>query len=220
MYTRVSQLYKTILDMYIKAEYLNQTALGNVQYRNPANYVPLEEIYLGPKIAVELDENSGLNRIKIKKFRLKCLNFLIEAAHQVYQRFPLQSGFSQLTKQMKVIDPEVIFREKPQTIAPLASKFPHLVPNINAVDLEWRMFRNDPLLSKLLNEHLEKEWTRPKISVVTFRREFENVFNADSSPKYRNLLSFVYDILTLPNRSANIERLFSVVNLNKTKTRN
>lgn len=145
---------------------------------------------------------------------------MIEAAHQIYQRFPLQSEFSQLTKQMKVIGPEVIFREKPQTIAPLALKFPHLISNLNAVNLEWRMFRNDPLFSKLLNEHLEKESTRPKISVVTFCREFENVFNADSSPKYRNLLSFVYDILTLPNSSANTERLFSVVNLNKTKTRN
>jgi hypothetical protein len=44
--------------------------------------------------------------------------------------------------------------------------------------------------------------------------------NADGSEMYGALIQFSLDLLSLPHSSANVERFFSTINLNKTKTRN
>jgi len=71
-------------------EYLKRTDVTQIQYRNPANYLPLDKIYCGPKVAIALEGNSLSNEEK-KLFRLRCMDFYISSAHKIYKRFPFNS---------------------------------------------------------------------------------------------------------------------------------
>ncbi|KAL3231300.1 hypothetical protein MRX96_023346 [Rhipicephalus microplus] len=86
---KVSGTLKCILECYIKRDYLEATPLSDVQYKDPAKFLPLEEIYLGAKPTAALSGGThGLNDDQIHNFRLRCLEFFIEAARQIYLRFP------------------------------------------------------------------------------------------------------------------------------------
>ncbi|KAL3225089.1 hypothetical protein MRX96_004672 [Rhipicephalus microplus] len=78
LHEKVSGTLKRILKCYIKRDYLEATPLSDVQYKDPAKFLPLEEIYLGAKPTAALSGGThGLNDDQIHKFRLWCLEFFI-----------------------------------------------------------------------------------------------------------------------------------------------
>lgn len=79
---------------------------------------------------------------------------------------------------------------------------------METIDLEWRLFRNDPVLNEYEGD------------IIDFWKKVEYIYNPDGSLKYGHLLKLAKAALILPNSSAASERLFSQVNLNKTKSRN
>ena len=83
LYCKISQVYKTILDCYIKQEILNTQTVDQIQYRNPHNFVKLEDIYLGPAVTIALPQIENLDTNELHQFRLKCLDFYVEAAHDI-----------------------------------------------------------------------------------------------------------------------------------------
>ncbi|XP_075543858.1 zinc finger BED domain-containing protein 5-like [Dermacentor variabilis] len=106
LHEKVSAMLKCILECYIKRDYLEATPLSDVRYKDPAKFLPLEEIYLGAKPTAALAGNThGLNDNQVHNFRLRCLDFFIEAAHQIYLRFPLKS---EQVKNLRVIDANVV----------------------------------------------------------------------------------------------------------------
>ncbi|KAL3179057.1 hypothetical protein MRX96_038303 [Rhipicephalus microplus] len=142
LHEKVSGTLKCILECYIKRDYLEATPLSNVQYKDPAKFLPLEEIYLGAKPTAALSGGThGLNDDQIHNIRLRCLEFFIEAARQIYLRFPLKSH--QL-KNLRVLDPKVVMGKTIPSIAPLVVSFPLIVREneVNELDREWRLLRN------------------------------------------------------------------------------
>ncbi|XP_022161707.1 uncharacterized protein LOC111027616 [Myzus persicae] len=53
LYSKMSMAYKTILEFYIKPEYLNNTDVDKIQYRNLTYFLEKENIYLGGKWKME-----------------------------------------------------------------------------------------------------------------------------------------------------------------------
>lgn len=87
----VSSVCRTIMDCYIKNDYLRKTAVENVQYRDPSNFVPLNELYLGPKVAAAVTNSTlGLTNQNLEAFQKRCLSFLIESVNQICMRFPFK----------------------------------------------------------------------------------------------------------------------------------
>ncbi|XP_077492088.1 uncharacterized protein LOC144102802 [Amblyomma americanum] len=67
---KVSAMLKCILECYIKRDYLEATALSDVRYKDPAKFLPLEEIYLGAKATAALAGHThGLNDNQVHIFR-------------------------------------------------------------------------------------------------------------------------------------------------------
>ncbi|XP_022161704.1 uncharacterized protein LOC111027613 [Myzus persicae] len=124
--------------------------------------------------------------------------------HQMYKRFPFNSDHMKLLKSMSVLDPKNI--KNTISVAPIVANFPKLNININDIDREWRMLRNHDL-----NFNLE---------LMDFWKTVKDLKNGDNLEAFSSLTSFVSYILTLPHSSASVERLFSSINLNKTKIRN
>lgn len=91
--------YKTILECYMKYEYIKNTATPHIQYRNPSNFLPLDKMYLGAHCMAELSKD--VLSIQNKDiFLTNCLNFLVECCHQFYKRFPFNSKYVQSLKNL------------------------------------------------------------------------------------------------------------------------
>ncbi|KYM98362.1 hypothetical protein ALC62_10932, partial [Cyphomyrmex costatus] len=56
--------------------------------------------------------------------------------------------------------------------------------------------------------------------ILKFWREVGNLKKGDNTSAFPVITQFVFDILCLPHSSACVERIFSIINLNKTKVRN
>ena len=64
---------------------MRSTAIENIQYGKPSNFVPLRRIYLGAKVSAAVENKThGLTKLDLEAFQKRCLNFLIESVHQIY----------------------------------------------------------------------------------------------------------------------------------------
>ena len=97
-YDHVKSAYLSVLKCYLKPQYVDNTDVSAIQYRNPSNFKPLENIHCGPKVAVAL-QRKLLSKDEEKQLKVKCLDFYVECAHQIYSRFPFNS------EQIKSISP-------------------------------------------------------------------------------------------------------------------
>lgn len=208
MYESVSTVCKTIMDCYIRGDYMRRTAIENVQYRNPSNFVPLHKIYLGAKVSAAVENNThGLSKSDLEAFQKRCLGFLIESVNQIYMRFPFKSL---VLKNISFIHPRVVMNRNITSIAPLASLVPGIIgpDKLNEVDREWRVLRNTEL-NVPDSTDVEEFWCTIK-----------EMKSGDDTPMFPHLSQLVSGLLCLPHSSASAERIFSAVNNLKTKQRN
>ncbi|CAN7975462.1 unnamed protein product, partial [Ixodes persulcatus] len=106
LHGKVSGTLKSILEFYIKPEYLKAKPLPDVRFKDPSNFLALDEMYLEAKPTATLAGNvHGLDKAQVHNFRLRCLDFLIETVQQIHQRFPLKS---KQMKDLRVLDPKVV----------------------------------------------------------------------------------------------------------------
>jgi hypothetical protein len=77
----------------------------------------------------------GVLTEQLHNLRVRCLDFYIEGATQIQNRFDFSSTVLQ---NMALLNPHVIFNEYRESIMPLATHFPNLVTknNLQALDLE------------------------------------------------------------------------------------
>lgn len=204
IYNKMSAAYRTLLDCYIKPDYLKKHDISEIQYRNPIHYLPNDQIYLGGKYMTDLSNNIIKNNEKDVCIN-NCLHFYIEGAHQFYKRFPFNSSYIKSLKALSFLDPNNI--SNIVSIAPAATHF-ELILNmdLNDLDREWRLLKNS--VEDYNNE------------TIAFWKTVKDMKKGDDSELFPLLNKFIKLILTLPHSSAATERVFSTINLNKTKTRN
>lgn len=106
---------------------------------------------------------------------------------------------------MTFLDPNNV--KNTSTLGLVSIFFPMLVNDPNELDREWHLF--------ISNINIDKEK-----SVLTFWKESFTILKGDDTLIYPEINNFVTGLLTLPHSSACVERVFSAVNLNKTKLRN
>lgn len=102
--------------------------LERLRHRDPSNFVPLGEIHLGGKVISALSGPHSIDATVLHNFRLRCLEFYIEAAAQILTRFPLDNI---QMKRLEAIDPQVVIEKRVPSIAPLAASFPTLLAEEN-----------------------------------------------------------------------------------------
>lgn len=90
LHRSVSQSFRSLLDCYLKNDYLRKIPLSSVEYKDPRNFKDLSLIYLGAKVAISLHQGHNLPPQDVQIFRQRCQIFLIEAATQICKSFHLQ----------------------------------------------------------------------------------------------------------------------------------
>lgn len=156
---------------------------------------------------------SGLTSETKNQFINNCLSFYVEATTQFYQRFPLKK-FS-VVKEFKFLNPKEIFSGTIQTIAPLVAKFPNIIKDsqLTDIDSELRLLQCNDDMKKIALDEKETE--------IGFFWEKVNLLKKGNDTQVFPLIThFVKGILCLPHSSANVERVFSTINIIKTKQRN
>ncbi|KAJ4426947.1 hypothetical protein ANN_26746 [Periplaneta americana] len=141
LYRDVEGTFRTILDCYMKEGYLEKTPLKDVEYRNPSYFKSLDDIYFGAKVALNIQRNTDIRAEQVKGFKVRCLDFFIEGAQQLFKRF---SFGDTVIKDLEALDPNCVRNKKISSIANLASNFPNLVKDddLQELDTEWRLLRN------------------------------------------------------------------------------
>lgn len=205
LYERIKSTYLLLLSYYMNQKYLDSLSETEIQYRDPRNYMPVEDIYLGGSVIESLLKKKYTDQEK-SQFRNTCLAFYVEGAHQIYKRFPFKE--LHYLKEMKVILPSEALNREVRSIVPLAVNLPCLSKGVNmtSLDREWHLLKSMDINP---SESLENFWKN--ISVMK---------KGDESELFPLLSEFVKKLLILPHSSAAVERIFSSVGRIKTKDRN
>jgi hypothetical protein len=172
LYTNIQVILRSLLDCFLKRDYLEKTPLEKIQCRNPYDFLAIKNLYLGDNVTASISNNtSSLNPEELLTFRKRCLEFLTEECHEIYKRFDPNNQSTQTLKQLTVISPREVISKQHDSIAPLASNFPNLIASdqLNSLDTEWRMLRNVGL-SNLNDLNIGEFWQR-----ISHMRQIEPV---------------------------------------------
>lgn len=129
--------------------------------------------------------------------------------NQVLKRFDFEKKYKSLT----LINPNFIIHGKIDSFFDIIDEFPTFIieDEKQNIDSEFREL-------KILD--FDNIFNKNKIELLYFWKTISEIKRTDSRQVFPTLTTFVQKILVLPHSSANVERVFSQVNINKTKCRN
>ncbi|XP_053960547.1 uncharacterized protein LOC128864816 [Anastrepha ludens] len=195
---------KLLKDLLIAIKSLKHTIISpdddiNVLNSDFESYVK-RDLYLGYAFEKEL-KTLSLDRTEESQVRIKCTDFCIELIHQLKKRIP--DNFEVLNK-IDLFSVGNVLRAKKESIIELLIFF-----KVEDVDNLKRQYDNLQYNTWQNVENTEKFWA-----------EVYNYKDSTFTNPYKELASLALKILSLPWSNAEVERLFSQVNLIKTKLRN
>lgn len=205
LHTRFTNLYKTVLKNYIKRSIIDKIDLSKISPTNSDYYLKIEDIYMGAKVQLFLD-NYSICQNELKKVRINVLNFYVELCNQIRTRF----DFNDLRlKFLTNFQPKVALSGNVPSIAQAVELFEILVTDVEVLNTEWRQLQDIEFLKQFENASFDEFW------LEVFK--MKNELNDEMFP---NLNKLVKGLMCLPHTSASVERIFSQLNLIKTDIRN
>lgn len=200
----ISTVYKTFAANFIVRHKVVKN-VTEIPINNPDYYLPLENIYLGPKCEMYIvNNNIPLKDLNI--LRTHCLHFYVELLRQIKSRVPFDD---EVLNYIKVLDPVNVYNNKFDTLIPILNRFPMLTTDFELTENEWRLLKQC--------EEIKIKSDEPPIQFWNHVFKIKSELNVLMFP---NLKIFIYGLMALPHSSAAAERVFSQLNLIKTKTRN
>lgn len=205
LHSTMTGFYVSFLRNFLKKSYVDVhlNDVSKVVVNNPDNYRQINEIYFGPKVKI-FCEKHAVDEKDLKDFQLRSLDFYVQLCLQIKKRFT----FNTVIEKLSLLDPVLICDQQFDSIVPLANEFPNIVTDMYGLDYEYRQVMNIPVLSTL-QQDVEKYWT----GVCDMR-------NGTKEFMFPNLRTFVKAMFSLPHSTAEVERVFSKLNLIKTRLRN
>lgn len=201
VYSELSRLLKTVLTNFVKEEYVDNFEIQS--FNNEDIFLSKDEVYLG----IDVKENQSSLNIEYSQYNIFvecCVQFYIELVSQILKRFDFSD---KLLEGLNAIEPTVALNKKNDSILQLAKLFPNLLngKEYQELDNEVRELRNMKF---------------SELETLAFWKNVSNLKRANNARAFPILTQFVSSLMALPHSSANVERIFNIVNLNKTKTRN
>lgn len=179
--------------------------MSDIDVADPRNFLDISEIYLRTKVELLL-ASEKMNNTDVKNFKLNCLSFYVELAVQIKRRFKFND---QLLKFMTNLHPRKVVSGEIQSIAGINAFFPQLVDDLESLNTEFRMLADIDEIRKYSCKLFDEFWSH----VFNIRNELNEYM-------FPNVTKLVKSLMCLPHSSAAAERVFSQLNLIKTKVRN
>lgn len=210
---KMVSLFKTLLKSYMSPTYADSTAPENIDPSREDSFINLNNIYAGVKVFTLLQANQ--NDALKQDFLTRCRNFLITACKQIKLRYDFSSRLyavienltpkntlsanrtASLFEIMKLLVPRIIDMENDTILS-------------QTIDNEWRSI---PFHATKLRPYAEED-------VDTFWFRLKDMKDGNGENLFKNVASFALNVLSIPHYNATCERVFSKVNLIKSKIRN
>ncbi|GBP34311.1 hypothetical protein EVAR_7362_1 [Eumeta japonica] len=171
----------------------------NVDIDQNLNPVP----YMGYLFESE-SEKTLLATDAISAIRRRCIDFNVKLAKEIQQRLPTNYTVLEL---MSRLAPETILRQgKDNSISELAKELGYNASDIDKILNQWHNI-------------CFVQWKNTN-DVIKFWNEVDEYRSAAGINDFGELVDLAISSLTLPHSNAGIERIFSVMNIVKTKLRN
>lgn len=209
-------LYQDILLCYMERNYVFKTKVELIDPGNETTFISIKNMYLGVHVMNLLeDETVKRHPDLITHFFTRCRLFMITACQQIKMRFNFNDP---LLKNLNFFIPSNAlsnnFRNNNPSLFPIFQYSKRFLPS-NSVDIqqliddEWRK------LPFIRHQEIRNE---EKIDI--FWSRLLHYKNALDISEFTNLAKFALNLLSIPHSNAQCERIFSKVNLIKTKQRN
>ncbi|XP_066598855.1 zinc finger protein 862-like [Prorops nasuta] len=216
LYSSAVRFYKDMLLFYMNWSYVDNTDIWDIDPSNEHHFRSLDSIYVSILVNAELNKpNVMIYTEEIGIFRKTVLKFYIESCKKIKKRFDFND---QRLAQLECFIPAYAidgrFHEKVQTLTALMQMFPRILDynslEAQSVDDEWRLLPTTQFPPEIREETIiDQFWVKIK-----------NYEILPGHADFKNISQFVLNVLCLPHSNAECERLFSKVNLTKTKNRN
>lgn len=220
IHKEVTTAYKDLLSCFMERDYILKSDISRINpeltENNAATFLNLHNIYLGIKVTNEFKKENVIQHQKLEpEVRLRCRNFLSKICSELKKRFDMsnESPFSKLA----VLHPSEVLSKastRKESLLPLAEIVPRIVSaddfvTLQKIDDQWRLIAvtNFPEISA--TDTAEKVW-----------QHIKNSKNINGQNEFAEVATFALNVLCLPHSSASCERVFSKINLMKTKIRN
>ena len=212
LYNIIHREYRLLLSMFVKDSILDsdKIKLFNIDPKASVNHKEISDVFVGGRCEAELKNNS-LGQTE-NLFRNDCKKFLIILCSEIRKRFHFEDN--SIISYLSSLDPKEALSKgrKMKNISLLANNFPMLIPadKLDKLEDEWRELL---VLKAEITDLVELEPPQFWLSVGKLK-------NCREDQVFPLLSNFMADLTVLPHSSASAERVFSQVNLVKTKKTN
>ncbi|RXM28392.1 hypothetical protein EOD39_9831 [Acipenser ruthenus] len=135
--------------------------------------------------------------------RGRCVDFTVKLLEEIRNRLP---DNIEILRQMSALSVGEALRHTKKPITELAEMFMTSPEEINQIEIQWRNIHH------IQWEHVD--------NTEKFWCEVESYRDATGDKPFKELCNLALTILTLPHSNAQVERVFSQLNVVKTKLRN
>jgi hypothetical protein len=195
------------------ANFVNSEAIAccndvtEVNIDDEENLLHIEEMFIGHQTRTFIDANDDILPKDLGIFHKNCQLFYIESVAQLKRRMPLSNPVINLLSILKSSER----KQGSSSVISLAKHFPNIIPESMLDDLhsEWNKYKYLKLPSNITECRVDCYWNQISLLV-----------NSNGRKRFTLLPKLMKCMLMLPHGNADSERLFSQVNLIKTKQRN
>ncbi|KAJ8381342.1 hypothetical protein SKAU_G00021200 [Synaphobranchus kaupii] len=212
---KMCETYKDLLLSFMDRDYVLHNNIARIDPTDTARTLPLNAMYLGVSVMQRLNTTQQLPPAAVTDFRMRCQMFVKVACQEIQKRFNFDDP---ILTQIECLSPAIAIDAHSRALYPSLFPLMQTVPRIldmndtdrvQAIDDEWRKMplMNLPASSK-------------EMDVDAFWYNALQMKDLGGEQVFKHLASFVLDVLVFPHSNASCERVFSKVNLLKTKPRN
>ncbi|XP_073669772.1 uncharacterized protein [Paramisgurnus dabryanus] len=217
LHEEMTKFVRKLCSRFLKPVALQCRDLHDIHYKDPANQLP------GEKLNVGFTTRATLNRLldtgdvtpqHVQRFQKAALAFLVRAVEYALEKLPLKEA---LLKHARFVDVQQRTECGIEDALYFVDRFAELLP--------YQGPQEHDQLSEEFLEYQLMDITMPQdpstFDIEGFWGNMTSVKNRVTGlSRFGRLFKIAKLVLVLPHSNADAERVFSMVGLNKTKTRN
>lgn len=173
----------------------------NLKIKDHLSPVP----YLGYHFESQLQKLPTHHNLNIKIIKGRCVEFNVKLAEEIQKRLP--DNYKNLEKMTLLSEDETLKQSKDTSISVLASEMGFTVEKIDKILRQWKTI------------HFV-DWNPLNGDTIAFWAKVSSYKNAAGINTFQDLCDFAIAVLSLPHSNAEVERVFSAMNIVKNKLRN
>lgn len=152
----------------------------------------------------QLINSNKLSKDNEKVLRERCIKFNILLIKELQQRLP---DNIEIFKKIEILSPSNTLKQHKEEISPLCKLLGYPDNEIEKIDSQWKK------ISVIT-------WNDSNTSATSFWAEVNNFKDASNTNPFKELSNFALTVLSCPWSNAEVERVFSSMNIIKSKARN